>query len=418
MRGRRPFRVPALFCFSLGLLAVGACDSSGEQPTPPSVFNEEHPLARQLFGRVVRGTEVVPGAIVQLEPSPGFARDERLRDAGDPATVTSTDLGGKYFNPSGPLFYDLSVRKDREVAVFRNLGTRYFEPAFAGDARPVGFTSTVTAATKPVPAPGNAVAFFVTGADARTVSGDASSLVLTFRRFETVVTLHAVEYVASGGLAAVTRMGKTDIHVTNGAASSATVSTSEINEAIDNVDVRFVAVPPVGFALSLVDVVMDFGLRTSARPVARVAAGTPLHLRIARGARYFARATATQGGATSDTGLQGIDVFQKDTVLSLPPPVTEATFDGGGELTALTQTGVVEHVLVPSGGGGSIRIATAERVTTLPDLTRLGLARATGPHTWTVHHFPTVGRIDVFSGEDVRIVAPFSTSVPHVIALP
>jgi hypothetical protein len=425
----------------VAVLAAAACDTSGDATkVPRSTFSQADPLSRQVQGRVVQGTEAVPGATVQLEPSPGFAWDEQLRDSGDPGYLTTTDLGGKYFILNGPFVYDLSVRKDREIVVFRNLSVRGFEPPFAGDAPVRGYTSGVAAATSPAPAPGSAVAYFVSGEDARTVSGDADSLIVTFRRFETVITLHAIEYVVSGGLATATRAGQTDIRVTSSGAVSTVVPTVAIHDPDDINDVRFIAVPPAGFALSLVDVVMDLGLRTNARPVARVAAGTPLHIQIIRGARYFVRATATNGGATSDSGLQYFDPFQDNVRLSLPPPVSDATFDGSNAFSAVADTticdmanatakaknpaevdqacvSVVEHVLVPPANGISIRIATTDRVTTLPDLSRLGVPRPVGPYTWTVQQFPTLGRVDHLSGEDVRVMVPVSTAAPQVLEL-
>src|SRR5689334_1650174 len=121
-------------------LAICACDSSGEKPAvPPSLFAEQDPYVQ---GRVLEGMEGVSGAIVQLAPRP-FAGDER--DAGDLGIVATADLDGKYRIPHGPFLYDLSVRKDREVVVFRNAGARRFEPPFASEAPMRGFTARVEA---------------------------------------------------------------------------------------------------------------------------------------------------------------------------------------------------------------------------------------------------------------------------------
>jgi hypothetical protein len=444
--------VGALIC----AVAVAACDSTPEKQTPceaglcsspSSTFAQEDQFARQIEGRILRGTEVVPGALLQLEPAPGLAWDERLRNtaAGDPSLgnrseyITSSDLGGKYHITNGPFFYDLSIRKDREVAVFRTLGARYFEPPLGADAPVSGFTATVAAATDlPVEA-GNLVAFFVGGAEARTARGDGSSLVVMFRHFEALVTMTAVEYVASGGLAAATRAGRVDVHLTNGGAASTIVPMKAI-EAVAVNDIKFVALPPAGYALSMLDVVMDLGVRTSARPVARIAAGSTLHLAIVPGARYFVRATATHAGAIADSGLQPFDPFQDAVAVTLPPPITDATFDGINGFSAVAAptacdaanalakaqdpkaaavpcVSLIEHVLVPSAIGTSFRVVTTDRAASLPDLTRIGVPRPAGPYSWTVQQFPTLKRTDNLSGEDIRVFVPVSITAPRVIDL-
>ncbi len=335
---------------------------------------------------------------------------------GDPF-VASTDLGGRYQFLEGPLSYDLSVRKDREVAVFRRLAKRSFDPPLDREGEVRGFTSRVAATTEPPPAPGNALAFLVEGPDARAVSGDPGSLVATFRRFDTTITLRAVEYVASGGLASAVRAGKVSLFVHDGGTASAVVPVSPDGAAVAN-DITFIAVPPAGFALSMVDVVIDFGVRTSARPVAHVAAGVPLHIAIVADARYFAHARATHDGAFSDSGLQRFNPSDKTMALKLPAPVENTAFEAGGELSATTSAGVVEHVLVPSSPAGtSLRIATEERTTMLPDLARLGLTRPTGSYAWSVQHFPTLEHIDDLGGEDARVMTPVSTTKPRTIEL-
>lgn len=424
---------------ALLLLAFAACESSDPRRTPcdaglcespPSIFNQEDPFARQIEGRVLQGTEIVAGANVAIEPSPGLAWDARLADASDvdagdrSGYVTSTDLGGKYHVLNAPFFYDLTIRKGREVAVFREIGVRGFEPPLGEDAPVTGFTAHVAASTNPPAAAGNAVAFFVGGPEARTVSGEAGSLAVTFRHFESLFTLFAVEYVASSGLSKAVRAGRINIRVTNGGAVSAVVPLTAIHDVKDVNDITFFAEPPKGFALSTLDLVMDFGVRTSARTVARVAAGQLLHLAVVREARYFVRATAALNGATTDSGLFNFNPFKQNVALLLPPPVSEASFDGTNVLTAVadpapgTVQRIVEHVLVPAAATGArLRIATFSRETTIPDLSRLGLPRPAGLYTWTVQQFPTLRRVDGLSGEDVRLVTPFSTTAPRSIEL-
>jgi hypothetical protein len=62
-----------------------------------------------------------------------------------------------------------------------------------------------------------------------------------------------------------------------------------------------------------------------------------------------------------------------------------------------------------------VRIATTDRATTLPDVTRVGLPQPAGRYTWTLEHFPTLVHIERFSGVDARVVPPSWTSAPRVI---
>lgn len=433
----RAFIYRSTFCGALvSLVAVssftlGGCDSresthaksDGGRDRPVSIFPSEDPVARQIQGVVLLGTEPVTNASIRLEPSSGTPWEVRLSGEPDPFLV-STDLGGHYRFASGPIPYDLAVRKDREVVVFRGLSHRFFDPSLGHDATVRGFTGAIAATTDPAPAPGNAVAFMIEGENARALSGDAGSLVATFRRFDTIVTLRAIEYVpspagapAAGGLAGAVRSGKVNVLVHDGGAAVAVVPTVHETAATVN-DIRFIVRPPAGFALTAVEVVMDFGLRTAARTVATVAAGTPLRLAIVAEARYFARVRAARDGATSDSGLQAFDPALPSMALTLPPPLPEAAYHGGGFSVATTK-GVVEHVLVPAGPGGvSLRLATAAATATLPDLEGLGVPRLRGTYSWTVHHFATLQHVDDLGGEDGRVVNPVSVTPPRLIELP
>lgn len=415
--------VVALLLVPLLSLAI-ACDSSesdvksdggteGGGPRPVSTFLQEAPTARQIQGHVLLGTESVSSAIVEVVPSFG-AWQVRVRDGADPF-LTTTDFSGLYHVVNGPFIYDLSVRKDREVAVFQGLTRRDFDPSLGRDAEVRGFTARIAARTDPPPAPGNAVAFMIEGADARTLSGDPGSLLATFRRFGTTITLRAIEYVASGGLASAVRAGKIDVLVHDGGATSAIVPTNPESAATAN-DIRFIALPPAGFALSMVDVTMDFGLRTAARPVASVTAGTPLRIAIVADARYFARVRALHDGAISDSGRRYFNPFDKAVALTLPPPIAEAKFNRG-DFSAATSKGVIEHVLMPAAADGiSLRIASESGFITVPDLSRLGLGRPTGSYSWVVQHFAELPHVDDLGG-DGRVNAPVSSSAPRTIDL-
>ncbi|CAN5860858.1 hypothetical protein BH11MYX4_BH11MYX4_38080 [soil metagenome] len=419
----------------LSLLAAAGCDGRGDAPEPRSIFVTEDPYARQVEGRVLRGTEIVPGANVKLDPAGDFAAYDRLAAAGTAGYQTSTDLGGKYHISNGPFFYDLSIRKDREVVVFRSLAVRYFEAPLGADAPLRGFTAKIAASTDTPPAAGNAVAYFVSGPAARAVTVDGSSLVASFRSFDATITLQAVEYVASKGLGTARRWGRTDVAVTDGGAAAAVVIMNPIDLANDSSDTVFEPVVPPGFTLTTLDVVLDFGARTSAQLVAHVLPGAAWHVEVARAARYFVRAIATKDGAISDSGLQYFNPFAPKTTILLPRVVKESSFDPAAGLSAAADNtvceitpslaakpaclSVVEHVLVPhSPTCTALRIATTDRVTALPDVTPLGVPRVSGRYTWTVQQFPTLPRIDRLSGEDVRVVTPVSATAPRVIDLP
>ena len=418
----RPFLCALLS--SLAAVHVGGCDSSESKGATSDGGGPEDPVARQIQGRVLLGTEPAANAIVDVVPSFGLSLEVRLPDAGDPnraVDLTTTDLDGHYQLLNGAFLYDLSVRKDREVVVFRGLARRNFDPSLGRDAELRGFTSRISAATDPPPAPGNAIAFLVGGADARALSGDQGSLLATFRRFDTAITLRAIEYVASSGLAAAVRAGKVDVLVHDGGAATAVVPTA-LASAEHAIEVRFIAAAPAGFALSMVDVMMDFGLRTAARPVASVAAGTPLRIAVVADARYFARVRALHAGVVSDSGFQPFDPnpAKAVVVLTLPPPIADAKFERGNfSAMPVPSKGVVEHVLTPASAAGiSLRLATAAGITALPDLTRLGLTRMTGRYSWSVQHFPALEHIEDLGGEDGRLFTPVSTTAPRPIDLP
>jgi hypothetical protein len=410
--------------------------------SPTSEFPQEDPIARQIQGRVLRGTEAVAGAIVHLEPAVGLTSDQALRTPPDPRYMTSTDLGGKYHILQGPFFYDLTVRKDLEIGVFRGVSSRSFEPPLGEDAPVVGFTGTIHPTLMPPPAPGNAVAFFVSGMQARSVSGDTSALTATFRLFDTVITLNAIEYVAAGGLTQATRFGTVDVHVTSGAVSAALLPMNDFDTQARSNDIRFYPGPLAdGFAVDSLEVLIGFGVRTSLQVAGHVAPGERLHLQSVAQAIYFVHGMSTRDGATTDSGLLAFDPLLKNSpevspsaqiAVLMPPPIAVASFDGSNGLSAMgvanvllpdgsvehPMGGIIEHVLVPSAPGqSSIRITTTESTTTVPDLTSLGLARPVGPYLWSVQHFPTVLQIDYFSGEDARKNAPFSSTVPRLIEL-
>ena len=428
--------------FVAAALACAACDS-GEEVTPESTFPSEVPESRTLVGRVLAGTEPVPGALVRVDVSPGFSSDAKLNASAASARMgwlsrtDTTNAGGSYRFGLAPISHDLSIRAGSELVVFRALSVRAFDVPLATEATPSGFAAGLVPTTDPPTKPGNAVAYFVSGADARSLSAPGpGTRVVRFRRFESTVTLHAVEYVATRGLAAAVAEGRREVLVRDGALVTPVVPMTLVPTTLK---VMFDATPPPGFTVEPIEVEMDLGLRTSAASVTRIAPGVPLDLAIVTGARYAVRARATQAdGAMSDSGRFVFNASDGKIPLLLPSPISAEApidddaiatgkasntvgptpLDAGGELAARLGKGVVEHLLRPASGDGVlIRVVTSSRSTVLPDATAFGLPAPTGRYLWTLQHFPTLPRTDFLGGEDGRISPPSWTSAPRVLVL-
>jgi hypothetical protein len=429
----------ALACVSAAA-GIAACDSGGVDPKPVSQFGTEDRYGRQLVGHVFAGTEPVPGALVHVDPSPGFAYDANLgaslADAGANLSRTvSTDSAGAYRLQFAPFLYDLTVRHDRELLVFRGLGGRAFDVPLGVEAAPTGFAAQILATTDPLPRPGNAVAYFVSGADARALGDGPGSRQVLLRGFDSTVTLHAVEYDARKGLTSAVAEGRIELRVVNGAFLTPVVPTTLIPTTVK---VKLVAEPPPDFTLPFLELEMDIGVRGSTVPVAHVAPGETIDVSLVRDARYWLRGRATHDGAVSDSGRYLLNAFDPQPLVFPPPISTEAPIDDdaispgkasstlgpttlapGGVLAARLRKGIVEHVLAPdSGNGAVVRVVTSARATTLPDVTALGLTRPTGRYRWTVQSFPTLARVEALSGTDGRLTAPSWTSAPKIIFLP
>jgi hypothetical protein len=420
----------------IGVILV-ACDS-GDDPRPVSRFLPEDTYSRQIVGRVLAGTEPVPGALVHVDPTPGYASDETLTakigDAGDFGRTVPTDAAGAYRFQFAPFVYDLSIRHERELLAFRGLAVRAFDAPLAVEASPAGFHATVVPSTDPPPKAGNAIAYFVSGAEARASAEPQSGAPgwhdVTFRHFDSTITLHAIEYDAARGPAAAVAEGRLTVRVQQGTVVSPVVPMTPLSTTLR---VVFEATPPAGYALAPLEVEMDLGLRTSTVPVARLEPGVPIDITIAKDARYLVHARATLGGAVSDSGRHLFNSYEGKIALTLPGPVTSeapiddrtpplpsspATLDAAGILAASIDKGVVEHALAPeSGDGTSVRVATSSRATTLPDVAALGLPRPTGRYVWTLQHFPMLPHIDNLAGEDGRITQPSWRSAPRTIVL-
>jgi hypothetical protein len=429
---------------ALALVAsIVACDS-GEDPKPTSTFAELDPTSRDLVGHVHAGTEVVAGAFVRVDPSAGFAASPFLLAAGDTnprvARTGATDTGGFYRFEFAPFVYDLSIAHGRDLYVFREVRTRAFDPVFAVEPPITGFKARVLPTTNPPPAAGNAVVFFVSGSDARTVApvaGTSGALDAVFRRFDSTITLHAVEYVGAGGPAAAVAEGKLDVRVRDGVVVSPVLVMTPITAIAA---ATFDVTPPDGYALAPLELEMDLGLRTSAvpLPLTHAVPGAILNFAVATDARYYVRARATQGSAVSDAGRFRVNPFDRNALV-LPPPVsTEAPIDDqaipmgegtttmtapavlalGGPLSARLTKGIVEHALVPESGAGTIiHVVTPERTTSLPDASVLGLPPPLGRYLWTVQSFPTLASTDHLGGVEGRVIPASWKSAPRVIVV-
>ena len=417
------------FCFA----GLAACDTS-EGPTPASQFVTEEPGARSLFGQVLQGTEPVSGALVVVDADPNLASNLILPGPDKFARSVSTDPAGAYHLQYAPTRYDLTVLRDRDVFVVRDIESRFFAPALGADVTPRGFTARIVPSISPAPPAGHALAFFTSGPDARTLTPiDSTALLATFRQYDTFITLRVVEYVAAVGLTAAVAEGKVDFRVVDGTTVSPNVGMTPI---ANKQKVTFAAVPPPGFTLGPLVVEMDLGLRTSAHTVTTALPGVPLEISVVTDARYAVRTVATaKDGATSTSGRHFFG-FVPET-LELPPPLSvEAPFDdtapppaasdslsppmlaSNGTLSVRFDQGMVEHVLTPVTGTGPIlHIATASRATTLPDVTRFGLQRPAGRYTWTVEHFPDYFHPEQFGGEDGRVSPPSWKSAPRIVVI-
>lgn len=422
-----------------------ACDSS-EDPKPGSTFSDLDPTSRDLVGHVHAGTELVAGAFVRIDSSAGFAASPFLLAASDTnprfARTGVTDTGGFYRFEFAPAVYDLSIAHGRDLYVFHGVLTRAFDPVLAVEPPITGFKARVLPTTNPPPAAGNATVFFVSGNDARTIApipGTSGALDTVFRRFDSTITLHAIEYVAARGPAAAVAEGKLDVRVRDGVVVGPVLAMTPITAIAA---ATFDVTPPAGHALAPLELEMDLGLRTSAVPLPLTHAipGAILNFAVATDARYYVRARATQGGAVSDSGRFRVNPFDKNTLV-LPSPVsTEAPFDDqaipmipmgegttmtapavlalGGPLSARLTKGIVEHALLAeSGSGTSVHVATPERTTSLPDAAALGLAPPSGRYLWTVQSFPTLAFTDRLGGEEGRVIPPSWRSAPRVIVV-
>lgn len=382
-----------------------------------SVFNAEDLRAREVVGVVRRGEDLVPGAIVRVDPSPGFAGASSAA-----AVSTITDAAG-FFGGLRPiaLRYDLSTRLGDDFLYYRGLAGRYVEPSLEG---PRTFARAYSARVdlrldRAIPE-GHSVAFFASGDGVLSVSGDlATGLSVLQRKYTTTTTIHVLEYETSGGFEKATAYAKADLVLDAGLPRIASASLQPIPFFVEP---KLVVSAPPGLAPSAVEIRFGF-TRTSDGILTTVPVGATPKIPIIPNAAYTYRARATLDGAVSDTGEIGFDVLLPETEVELPElPSAASPLEGeargpGETLLVGGGEGVFEHVIEPEGGGRTMRIITRQRETTLPDVTVLGGALAAGPYTWTIRSYPTARFTEELSGLDSRRYRPMGVAKPRSIVL-
>lgn len=413
---------------------------------PSSKFPKEDYRSREVAGIVRRGEDVVPNAMVRVLPWEGFASSEKAHVA-EAVTNAVGAFGGLW---SAPLRYDMLVRfgpdatgRD-DVVVYRGAAMRYIEPTIEGESGPFPRSWRARVDVRPdrtLPSD-HELAFFANGDGVYGVTGDmATGLLLSVAAYSNPATIHAVEYVKSGGLATAIAYGEVDVTADAGAARFVTVHLDPIDAMAS---MKFDVAAPSGFSASdTVDVLIGYG-RTSFAVLTRVPVGVATDVPIVPYAGYTYRAHATRpDGARADSGETSLDICPtrvprrveagpgepstKDvctskTSIELPAPaVLVAPNSGeerasGGTLTA-SGTGVLEHVLVPESGGPRIRVIVRADDATLPDVQSLGATPAVGSYRWTVRSFPKFRYPEELAGIFARRYQPMSESEPRPIVL-
>lgn len=442
---------------TLGALALFACDSAGNfaecydgdaaAPGPSercrdSRFAKDDERLREyeLNGRVMRGESPVRGAVVRMEPTEGFLATV---DAGAstgttfPPFATVTNEAGGFRVPQAAPTYDLWARADNEVAVHRNLLTRYIEIPFE-DGLADGWPTHIDVPVVTPLAAAHTLAFLVSGIDALALRGDLDAgLEVRTRAFNSIVRIVALEYPAGGTIAAATRYSATEVRVTSGQRAVAEVNLLPLGA----IEVEFAPVVPDGYTLSPIELSVDLeriGLIGSRLPVRAVLPGERIRLPFIpdpprepppKGPkpddfvfRYEARASGSGGTiATARTTVAG-DPNSQPQPIKFPvfPDVgpVPASIGIGEPLPRVTTPGVVEHILAPASGvGTTLRIVSTRYVESLPDTLPFGAPRPSGAYRWTARTFPAIERIDAFGGPGIRRFVPHATTLTRDVEL-
>lgn len=379
-----------------------------------SVFQAEGTSSRDVSGFVWRADLGVAGAIVMVEPSAGYPRPATL-----PTTVTGKN-GAFGQLPQHALRYDLTVRSDNDLLLYRNVASRYIEPAI--DVAERGLPSAAWRA-RVVPRldttipEDHTVAFFASGERALGLAGDLrTGLTVYGRDYVTKVTLHAVEFETARGLLGASAYGKVDALLTADSLSTVLLHLEPITGA-DDATVTVKA--PEGFVATETTVRASFAGWSEA-PLVRLPFGVATKLPLIPNATYLYRVHATRGAEYLDTGDAFLSFGETVVDLKYPPPRAEQPADGAslgaGDPLVATGVGVLEHVLVPEAEGPSIRIIVAEGETTFPNFGPIGL-RPVGPYTWTVRDYPALKKAEELTGTSGRKNRESGAAAPRRIQL-
>ena len=428
-------RMSCVYCVLAALVA--ACDSSkfedcsADENAPPgknidacikSVFKPKLADVRayEIAGVVRRGENPVPGAFVWVEPA---------QSANIPGTrlTSTTNAGGAYGPiPFVALRYDLSARVDRDILVTRDLTFRYFEPTLEETA-PSGFArawaSRLVVSLDPPLSGTQAVAFFVTGEGALSVSGNATDgLVLLTRDFSTEYMLHAVTYDAGNDLSTAASYGKLEATSTTDQTSAVHVTLAPIPPAAYATVSVETAAPP-GFTVTDFAIIAHYSRTSSARATTMVP-GVAKRWPVLPGTTYtgYRIRARSADGAELATSEVPFDPFVKDQTIKLPMtvPVLGAPSEGAtiglGDRLEARGGSVFEHVL--EGEGRRIAIVASEESTALPDFPALATQPPRGSYMWRVRSYPDLKGTEELSGVDTRRFRNVAISAPRTIVFP
>jgi hypothetical protein len=411
---------------------LGGCDQAGtyknctdpadpapgsqKNDCPPSTFVMPHDVAwRDVSGIVWKGNTGVNGAVLSLSPL-----------ATQPNVKIISALAGinGFFGPLHDLAleYDLTVRADSDVMVVRGATTRYVQPAFEGpDNLTAGWSKRISIATDPPLGPGRTLALFATGTTAIAVTGDLDSgLSLVDKDYAANATIHAVEYEKGKDLTTATAYGKADVFVSASVPQPVPIHLDPIAQFAET---KLVLDAPPGFSATTADLALVYS-PTSLAHLTTMTLGVTIKLPVIpnRAAyAYHVRATAPDG-AVAESGEQALDFGQPEVKASLlPSAVLESPADGASiDRTMPLQasgSGILEHVLVPASGTGSLRIITRDSTAILPDPTLVGGSVPTGKYTWTVRNYPGITFVDNLGGADPARYERVSTSAPRTVVI-
>jgi hypothetical protein len=426
-------RAPTLLLFLIPSFA--ACDRSSEYAAcvyaddpasasgsrdsacPESVFWSVDGRWAQLNGTVRRGEDGVPNAIVSVEPSPGLVT--YAKDAPKRSVSNAVGLYGPLRNVAHR--YDMTVKLETDVMVFRGVVSPFFDPNIESNtSTPArGWRSTLEVQTEaPVPAD-HALAFFASKTDALTVEGDVEHGVsLICSTFDASATIHAVEYVRGQDLSSAVGYAKADVAVSAGGTRIVRFRLEPITRFGET---RIKVAPPSGFDVpSSVDVLMAYS-RTSGALLTTMQPGVVKKLPLIPDVSsygYRVRA-ARPDGAISQSGEGGVDALSKENLVSLiEPPIARSPAAGAtvglDEPFMVTGAGVLEHIFVPEGGGSTIRIITTDGDARLPTFGSVGATPPVGKWSWSVRSYPKVHSVKDFTSLSRRYES-FGASEPRVI---